>query len=101
MINFICLSLMVLVSKLRSSHPFTSISIFYRRQSIVRNVQFKVCVLYNFKTYFLVEVKTQSDDCGATCRYELADALVMSQWSVSDEQKQPLIGLKWIQAMDL
>ena len=46
-----------------------------------------------------MEVKTQSDECGATCRYELADALVMSQWSVSDEQKQPLIGLKWIQAM--
>ena len=44
-----------------------------------------------------VEVKTQTGDCGATCRYQLSDAIVMSKWRISHEQKQPLIGLKWIQ----
>ena len=41
-INFICLNLMVLVLKLRSSHPYTSIWISCQLQSIVKNAQFKV-----------------------------------------------------------
>ena len=59
------------------------------------------CKLDLINTFFLsilkVEVKTQTGDCGATCRYQLTDAIVMSKWRISREQKQPLIGLKWIQ----
>merc|ERR1712147_360692 len=48
-----------------------------------------------------VEVKTkqqqQADDCGATCRYQLTQALIISKWALSREEKQPLLGLSWIQ----
>ena len=45
-----------------------------------------------------MEIKSVPEDTGATCRYGIENAILISNnWKIGHEEKHPILDLKWIQ----